>query len=254
MIRSNYSRDGSMMERDNRPQSLLAESVRAHALIFETPLAPSYGNAAGIRMLVAFLVVGVVMFLALRFVAAAVGVRGSPAANLGFVVALLAAFVVAQRAFVGLPMAAVGLRRFADWTLRERLYLLEVVPLAAVVFAIVFANRLLALLDKHGFAGFLLFSVFTGLLWGIVQEFLYRGWLQTELTRRFGAMAGLLVANLAFTFGPLHLNYLLEPAGVRWGGLAAVFGIGLFFGIVYYRSGNLWIPAVLHGLWPPNMS
>jgi membrane protease YdiL (CAAX protease family) len=167
---------------------------------------------------------------------------------------LLAAFIVAQRAFVGLPMVAVGLRRFADWTLRERLYLLEVVPLAAVVFAIVFANRLLALLDKHGFAGFLLFSVLTGLLWGIVQEFLYRGWLQTELTRRFGAMAGLLVANLAFTFGPLHLNYLLEPAGVRWGGLAAVFGIGLFFGIVYYRSGNLWIPAVLHGLWPPNMS
>ena len=147
-----------------------------------------------------------------------------------------------------------GLRRFADWTLRERLYLLEVAPLAAVLFAIVFANRLLALLDKHGFAGFLVFSVFTGFLWGILQEFLYRGWLQTELTRRFGAMAGLLVANLAFTFGPLHVDYLLEPAGVRWGGLAAVFGIGLFFGIVYYRSGNLWIPAVLHGLWPPNMS
>jgi membrane protease YdiL (CAAX protease family) len=242
------------MERDHRRRSLLAESVRAHALIFETPPAPSYGNAAGIRMLVAFLVVGVVMFLALRFVAAAAGVRGSPAANLGLVVALLAAFVLAQRAFVRLPMAAVGLRRFAHWTLRERLYLLEVVPLAAVVFAIVFANRLLGLLDKHGFAGFLLFSVFTGLLWGIVQEFLYRGWLQTELSRRFGAMAGLLVANLAFTLGPLHLSYLLDPAGVHWGGLGAVFAIGLFFGLVYYRSGNLWIPAVLHGIWPPNMS
>ena len=254
MIRSNYSRNGSMMERDNRRQSLLTESVRAHALLFETRLAPSYGSAAGIRMLVAFLVVGVVLFLALRFVAAAAGARGSPAANLGFVVALLAAFVMAQRAFVGLPMPAVGLRRFADWTLRERLFLLEVVPVAAVVFAIVFANHLLALLDRHGLVGFVLFSILTGFLWGIVQEFLYRGWLQSELTRRFGAMNGLLVANLAFTFGPLHLNYLLEPAGVRWGGLAAVFGIGLFFGIVYYRSGNLWIPAVLHGLWPPNMS
>ena len=40
-IRSNYSRDDSVMERDNRGQSLLAESVRAHALIFEMPLAPS---------------------------------------------------------------------------------------------------------------------------------------------------------------------------------------------------------------------
>src|ERR1700682_6035864 len=123
MIRNNYSRDGRMMERDNRRQSLLAESVRAHALMFETPLAPSYGNAAGIRMLVAFLVVGVVMFLALRFVAAAAGVQGSAGADPGFAVALLAAFVGAQRPLVGLPMATVGLRRFADWTLRQRLYL-----------------------------------------------------------------------------------------------------------------------------------
>ena len=242
------------MERDNRRQSLLAESVRAHTLRFEARLAPRYANAIGIRILVAFLVVGVGVFFALRFGADAAGVRGSPTANLGFVVALLAAFVVAQRALVGAPMTAVGLRRFADWTRRERLYFLQVVPLAVVVFAIVFRSHLLALLAKHGLAGFLLFSVLTGLLWGIVQEFLYRGWLQTELTRRFGATAGLLAANAAFTFGPLHLNYLIDPAGVRWGGLAAVFGIGLFFGLVYYRSGNLWIPAVLHGLWPPNMT
>ena len=242
------------MQRDNRPQPLLADSVRAHALRFETPLAPTYGDAAGIRVLVAFLVVGVGMLFALRFESDAAGVRGVPAANLGFVVALLAAFVVAQRVFVRLPMADVGLRRCAEWTRRERLYLLQVVPLAVVVFAIVFGDHLLALLEQHGLAGFLLFSVLTGLLWGMVQEFLYRGWLQTELTRRFGATAGLLAANAVFTFGPLHLNYLTDPAGVRWGGLAAVFGIGLFFGIVYYRSGNLWIPAVLHGLWPPNMS
>ena len=206
------------------------------------------------RILVAFLVVAIGLFFALRFGANALDLRGLPAANLGFVVALLAAFVAVQEMFVRLPMSAVGLRRFADWTRRERLYFLQVVPLAAVAFAIVFADHLLALLEQHGFAGFLLFSVLTGLLWGMVQEFLYRGWLQTELTRRFGAIAGLLAANVAFTFGPLHLNYLVGPGGVRWGGLAAVFGIGLFFGIVYYRSGNLWIPAVLHGLWPPNMT
>lgn len=204
--------------------------------------------------MVAFLVVGVGMLFALRFVSDALGVRGLPAASVGSVVALLAAFLVAQREFVGAPMAVVGLCRFADWTRRERLYFLQVVPLAAVVFVVVFGDHLLALLDQHGLAGFLLFSVLTGLVWGIVQEFLYRGWLQTELTRRFGATAGLLAANAAFTFGPLHLNYLVGLDGVRWGGLVAVFGIGLFFGIVYSRSGNLWIPAVMHGLWPPNMS
>ena len=54
------------MERDDRPQPLLADSVRAHLLGFEAPLSPTYGNAVGIRMLVAFLVVGVGMFFALR--------------------------------------------------------------------------------------------------------------------------------------------------------------------------------------------
>jgi membrane protease YdiL (CAAX protease family) len=202
----------------------------------------------------AFVVVGVGIFYALRFAADAAGVRGLPVANLGFVLALLAAFVVAQRVFVGTAMTDVGLRRFADWTRLERLYFFQVVPLAAVVFAIVFRERLLGLLEQHGLAGFLLFSVLTGLAWGMVQEFFYRGWLQTELTRRFGAAIGLLAANAVFTLGPLHLNYLVEPDGVRWGALAAVFGIGLFFGIVYHRSGNLWIPAVLHGLWPLNMT
>jgi membrane protease YdiL (CAAX protease family) len=242
------------MERDNPPRSLLADSLRAHALLFEAPLAPAYGDAAGIRVLVAFLVVGVGVFYALRFALGAAGAGSLPAAKLGFVVALLAAFFVAQRFFVGVPMAGIGLRRFSEWTRRERLYLLQVAPLAVVAFAIVFRSYLEALLERHGLAGFLLFSVLTGLLWGMVQEFIYRGWLQTELTRRFGVVAGLLVANIVFTFGPLHFDYLAGPAGVRWGGLAAIFGIGLFFGIAYARSGNLWIPAVLHGLWPLNMT
>ena len=242
------------MERDDRPHSLLADSVSAHLLRFEMPLTPTYGNAVGIRVLVAFVAVGIGLFLAMRFVADAVDARGLPAANLGFVAALLAAFVVAQRAWVGVPMSEVGLRRFADWTRRERLYFFQVVPLAAVLFAVVFGDHLAALREQHGLVGFGLFSILTGLLWGAVQEFLYRGWLQTELTRRFGATTGLLAANAVFTFGPLHLNYFAGPAGVRWGGLLAVFGIGLFFGIVYRRSGNVWIPAVLHGLWPLNMA
>jgi uncharacterized protein len=241
------------MERD-RLRSLLSDSVLAHMLRFERPLAPTYGNGPGICMLVAFVVVGIGLLLALRAASAAAGVRGLPAANLGIVVALFAAFLLVQRAFVRLPMTDVGLRRFAEWTRRERLYFLQVVPLAAVVFALLFRGRLLTLLGEHGLTGFLLFSVLTGLACGMVQEFLYRGWLQTELTRRFGAIAGLLAANVAFTFGPLHIDHFSGPiGGARWD-LVAVFCIGLFFGIVYRRSGNAWIPAVLHGLWPLNMT
>lgn len=242
------------MEQNRRPRSLLVDSVLAHLLRFEAPLAPAYGDAVGMRVLVAFLAVAVGVFFGLRVVLGALGMRGLPAANLCFVVALLGAFLLAQKALVRAPMADAGLRRFADWTRRERLYVFQVIPLAAMAFAIVFRGHLSALLAQHGPVGFVLFSVLTGLIWGFVQELLYRGWLQTELTRRFGAVAGLLVANLAFTLGPLHWDYLAGPAGVNWGGLAAVFGIGLFFGFVYRRSGNVWIPAVLHGLWPLNMS
>ncbi len=159
-----------------------------------------------------------------------------------------------QRWYVRAPMADIGLRPLAAWKRRERLYLLQVVPTASIVFAFVFRDHLMALLEFHGIMGFALFSVATGLIWGAVQEFLYRGWLQSELTRRFGPLIGPLAANVVFTFGPLHLNYLTDPDGVRWAGLGAVFGIGLIFGFIYRRSGNLWIPAVLHGLWPLNMT
>src|ERR1700681_3476753 len=96
--------------------------------MFETPLAPIYGNAVGIRMLVAFLVVAIGLFFALRLLAGAAGLQGTPVANLGFVVALLAAFVVAQRTFGRMPMAAVGVGRFADWELGQPLYFLRWFP------------------------------------------------------------------------------------------------------------------------------
>lgn len=242
------------MESSDRSGSFLMDSVRAHALRFERPLAPTYGSGTGVRVLVAFLVVAVGVYYGLRIALVAASVIGTPAASLGFVVLLTLAFFAMQRWYVRAPMADIGLRPLAAWKRRERLYLLQVVPTASIVFAFVFRDHLMALLEFHGIMGFALFSVATGLIWGAVQEFLYRGWLQSELTRRFGPLIGLLAANVVFTFGPLHLNYLTDPDGVRWAGLGAVFGIGLIFGFIYRRSGNLWIPAVLHGLWPLNMT
>jgi membrane protease YdiL (CAAX protease family) len=233
--------------------SMLTDSIRAHSLRFERPLAPTYGDAAGLRILAAFLVVAIAVPFALRFALDAGGVRGAPGATLGFVLAWLAAFVVLQRYFVRVPMSAVGLRPWVDWTRRERLYFAQVVPLAAVVFAVLFRAHLHALIERHGLGGFLLVSLLGGLAWGMTQELVYRGWLQTELTRRFGAAAGIFAANLAFTFGPLHFDHLAAAGGVHWVTIAAIFGIGLLFGIIYSRSGNVWIPAAMHGLWPLNM-
>ncbi len=234
-------------------RSMFRESMAAHALRFDKPLAPAYGEDAGNRMSMAFLIVGIAMLIAMRIALDMAGAHG-PWATLALVVAWLAAFVLVHRWLVRVPLAAVGLRGFGDWTLRERLYFLEVVPLAVLIFALVFRARLHALIELHGIAGFVLFSVAGGLIWGIGQELVYRGWLQTELTRRLGPVAGLLVANLVFTFGPLHFDYFGGASGIRWGVLAAIFGVGLLFGFLYARSGNVWIPAVMHGLWPLNMT
>lgn len=81
------------------------------------------------------------------------------------------------------------------------------------------------------------------MIWGFYQEFLYRGMLQTELVRRWGARTGILVSNLIFTFGPLHA-YHFRAARVNPSHLwifAATFAIGLFFALIFRRSGNLWI-------------
>ena len=233
--------------------SLWLDSIKAHLLFFERPLAPVYPAWQGLRMLVAFVVVAVALFFALRHGLAGIRLFDGALRPTLFVAGLLLAFLLLQRAWLKLPFEHIGLRPWHDWTRRERLYLLQVVPLAALAFALVFHAHLQALWQMHGTAGFLVFSLATGMAWGAVQELLYRGWLQTELARRFGPWAGLLLANLAFTFGPLHLDYLTDPQGPRWLGLLAIFGIGLLFGTIYRRSGNLWLPALLHGLWPPNM-
>jgi hypothetical protein len=121
-------------------QSLFRDSIGAHALQFEKPLAPSYEAAAGMRILAAFVIVGIAMLVAMRFAFDRAGVRG-PGASLGLVAAWLTAFVLVHRSFVRVPFAAVGRARSAVDAAR-RLYFFEVVPLAAVVFVVLFRAHL----------------------------------------------------------------------------------------------------------------
>jgi membrane protease YdiL (CAAX protease family) len=225
----------------------------AHALRFERPERSPYDAAAGRRLLLAFVLVGLVIHPGLTALLRFFGLAGAPWAGPGIVVALLLAVVLLVRG-IGLSGESIGLHRWSRWTPRERLYLASVAPIAIPAFAFVFREHLARLIEVHGWVGLLALSVPIGLLWGIVQELVYRGLLQTELTRRSGG--GVLVTNLLFTFGPLHANYygLGSESGPRWGMFAAIFAIGFFFGLLYRRSGNLWLPAILHGLWPLNMA
>lgn len=235
--------------------SRLSRSARAHLLQFPARPNPApIETGSGRRMLGAFLLVGLVLHPALQAALAAAQPGVLPLARTAVVGVLLVAFIGLQRWMVGGPWDALGLRPLRRWSLEERLYLIQVVPLAAVVFAFLFRDRLGDLLAQHGTLGFAVYSVATGLAWGMVQEFVYRGWLQTVLVSRFGAAIGILASNTVFTLGPLHASSYLGRSDPQWATLAAVFGIGLLFAIIYRRSGNLWLPAMLHGLWPLNMS
>jgi membrane protease YdiL (CAAX protease family) len=200
------------------------------------------------------MLVGLGLHLLLQAAFATVLTALLPLARTALVGVLLTAFFGLQRGLVGTQWDALGLRPLRRWSLEERLYLIQVVPIAAIVFAVVFRDRLGGLLAQHGTLGFALYSVATGLAWGMVQECLYRGWLQNALVHRWGAAVGVLVSNTLFTLGPLHASLYLGRSDPQWATLAAVFGIGLLFAVLYRRSGNLWLPALLHGLWPLNMS
>lgn len=67
----------------------------------------------------------------------------------------------------------------------------------------------------------------------VCEELLFRGYIQTRLTRRFPAWVGILVASLLFA------AFHLDPVHV-----IAVFPLGIWMGWLAYRSGSI-LPAML---------
>jgi membrane protease YdiL (CAAX protease family) len=152
--------------------------------------------------------------------------------------------------FVRLPFSRIGLYGWRQWTLSEKLFLPQIIAVSLVAFTLAQWSQLASLPnDADWIRGTMV--VFIGqMLWGFYQEYVYRGLLQTELVRRWGAVTGIVTSNLIFTFGPLHsyhFSHAIEhPSHLLI--FAAIFAIGLYFGILFQRSGNLWIIAVVHGI------
>src|SRR4029453_19183046 len=109
------------------------------------------------------------------------------------------------------------------------------------------ADRLRTMVAEPTVVRKVLLVMLPHLLWGFYQELMYRGLLQTELGRARGPLAGVLVANALFTFGPLHFYHFARtsPALPMFAG---IFAIGLFFGVLFQRSGNLWMVGIAHGI------
>ncbi|MDR3562589.1 MAG: type II CAAX endopeptidase family protein [Negativicutes bacterium] len=73
------------------------------------------------------------------------------------------------------------------------------------------------------------------------EEFFWRGFLQRWAMARFGPAKGWLIASLVY--GAVHIisgNFML---------VAAALVAGLFWGFLYWRTGNIFLCIVSHALW-----
>lgn len=238
----------------SRRRSVLADVWQGHVLMFERPLRALPGAVAW-HLLLTFVVTGGGLLWAGRLSLPAILEWTPLAAKLIVASGLALGSVLISAVTAAARWDQIGLKRLSTWTRREVLYALQVVPTAAVVFYLLFRTDIDALISANGVMSFTVFHLAFGLCWGFYQEFTYRGLLQRALSSRIGTWSGVLVANLIFTIGPLHASIWTEAATdpQRLWLFVPIFGIGLFLGALYQRSGNLWLPAVFHGLWPPNL-
>lgn len=175
--------------------------------------------------------------------------------NTAAITLMLGAFLLTIKLFFDFDFKILGLHPWNLWPVSQKVYVLQTVLIVSLLFLLLFKNHLLNLIESYSsIAAFIFFSVIPGIIWGMLQEFVYRGMLQNELVRKLGAFSGILLSNLIFTFGPLHFYYfnIGSASPIQLMMFLPIFGIGLLFGLLYYRSGNLWIPAIFHGLWVLN--
>ena len=227
------------------PRSWVLPHVKGHVLLFG-PIPPAaYHPTAGLKLLAIFLLLEGLIGPRL-WLFRAVGLP-LPPVWIRVPVMLIVALTLVRLA-AGVRWADVGLKPWRAWSTTEKSYFVQVFVLANVVFSLVSAKRLARVFADSALRTAALGMVVTYLLWGFYQELMYRGILQTELTRRWGVTAGILVSNLLYTFGPLHLYHFSARPQAAFLMFAAIFAIGLFFGLLFWRSGNLWMVGVLHGL------
>lgn len=215
--------------------------LRGHLLLFDRPPAPAYTPRARARLLLAAALVEAVRLAAVRWFYPGITLWLLMPALLGFALLLMPGVA-------GLTPGQLGFRPWRDWTATEQSYFVQVVILLNVVFLIALAAPLANRIAQPGLA-WSLWTVFVPyLLFGFYQELVYRGMLQSALVSRWGGAIGILVANVLYTFGPLHWNYFASRASLAVPMFASIFAIGLFFGVLYRRSGNLWIVAIFHAI------
>ena len=116
---------------------------RGHALLFEKRPEPTYDASAGLRLLLIFcLLEGMIgprlwLFDWLRVPAPPAWLRAP---------VLLGAALILVRRVAGLRFSQIGFHPWREWNAIERSYFLQILPMATVIFSVLFAGRLKTIL------------------------------------------------------------------------------------------------------------
>jgi membrane protease YdiL (CAAX protease family) len=223
-----------------KPDGVLVH-LRGHVLLFDPKPTPQYEASAGLRLLFVAVVLEAIRIGIVRWFYPKVPL-------LVLVPLLLACALLAVRFGAGVRLSQIGLKPWHQWSATEKSYFFQLLIIANVVFPLLLAAPLRRIF-AHAPAVETIANVFVPyLFFGFYQEVVYRGILQSELVRRWGAVIGILASNILYTFGPLHSYYFSSRASLALPMFASIFAIGLFFGVLFRRSGNLWIVAIIHGI------
>jgi len=219
----------------------LSVHLRGHLFLFDKRVRETGVESSGIRLLL------IAVFLEAIRIAAVTTLL--PAVPLWLLSPLLLALALLSVRFLsGLAPAQLGFIPWREWTATEKSYFVQIIAIANIVFPVVLSEPLRSRLAQPSPAWIVWSSFVPYLFFGFYQEVVYRGLLQTELVRRWGVFAGITAANILYTFGPLHWVYFSARLSLAVPMFAGIFGIGLFFGILFRRSGNLWIVAIAHAI------
>jgi membrane protease YdiL (CAAX protease family) len=218
-----------------------------HILQFDAKPSPVYDSIAGARLLILFFIIEGI--LGPRFALATWLGIPVPETTIRIPAMLLLALILI-RSFAGIKLSQIGLYTWRHWSTTERWYFIQTLILVNLIFGIILLSKLNVILARPALWSTAMDVLLIHLLWGFYQELIYRGVLQTELVRRWGTSAGIVISNTLFTFGPLHFYHLRrigENPSHAWI-FAAIFSMGLFFGVLFQRSSNLWIVGIFHGI------
>lgn len=127
-------------------------------------------------------------------------------------------------------------------------------------------GSILFILIYSGIASFK-FNVFSLLnlvvgcfLIGVAEEFLCRGWLLNEFLERYGdskkgVWYSIIISGIIF--GIMHLGNIYtmgQDIPTTISQVLSAAGTGIFLGLIYYKTKNIWSVIFLHGFWDFSLS